>query len=993
MADILNIAITGLKAHQTALAVTGNNITNAGVEGYSRQEVSFGEGNSQFRGGVWLGSGVSVDSVTRIYNDFQVERLRADTADYNHYDTLAGYAEQVDSLLADAATGIQPGLENMFDAMQVVIDDPASLAAREVLITQANALTDRFDVISDQLYQQNAVVNGQMQVISQEVNAIAESIASLNQDITFAVGLAQGEQPNGLMDQRDRLVNQLSELVDVTVVDQGEQYNVFIGNGQALVVGNDYRTLSASDGLGDPTRYDLYLSSDDEQLTVTSEINGGSLGGLLDFRSEVLDSVLNNMGKLSLVIAESFNQQHQLGVDYEGLIGEDFFKDINAEASQYARVLGDRNNANPDDRVLAIAITDAGALGNSDYEMEFVGPDDYTYRIRDLGTQEILQKGAISGGFPETIEVEGKGFEIRLESGSFQAGDSFRIMPTRNESVNMEVVIARAEQIALASPILTQASLGNRGTATVTAGVVNDLGTSAFNELGQLDPPLVVRFTSDTTYEVLDNSDPANPTALFPAIEHQVYVPGIQNRLSLGEEHQLATSSYVGQIPIRATYQGPAPAAEVEATNGFSAQHMSVSYTDPETGLTRDYPELKTPANASALEIAAAMDEYEGITATANSRLELTDFTQDANGFLDMTFSLNGVVLTDTLGEGQSKYAPGYPEQVPDPITPNFLADRINANYDFQELGIVARSDGETLTVTGLNGHDLSVELTGDGGDGFQVSNGRDIQLTPTGETTFTSLNEYEGYDFSVGGPYTYAFNIDGQGAFEIELSDNYETAEAMLSGIKQALETAGFAFNGELDIAIDERGDISFQPRLAMNATGVAGSSKLTIGGQVKVALDEGVSLSNLKAGNNLFDEEIEWQPTYMGIDVSISGAAQQGDEFHIQFNAEGISDSRNGVALNNLQMTDTVSGSSTFSEAYATLVEQVGALTSRAQTSRDSAEVLLATSKESITSTSGVNLDEEAAALIQYELAYNASAQVIQVARDMFDTLIATF
>ncbi|MGB1091791.1 MAG: FlgK family flagellar hook-associated protein, partial [Oceanobacter sp.] len=803
----------------------------------------------------------------------------------------------------------------------------------------------------------------------------------------------QGEEPNALMDQRDRLVNQLAELADVTVVDQGANYNVFIGDGQALVVGNDFRTLSAEDGVGDPSRYDLYLSNDGQSLNITSEVSGGQLGGLLEFRTDVLDRVLNNLGKISLVIAESFNEQHKLGIDYEGLLGEDFFKDINDTASQYSRVLGDSNNANPDDRVLAVTITDAGSLSTSDYELEFVGPDDFTYRIRNVSTDEILQKGAISGGYPETIEVEGQGFTITLESGSFQAGDSFRIMPTRNEAQNMDVEITRAEQIALASPIATEAAIGNRGSATISAGTVRDLSTSAFNELGQMEPPLLVRFTSETTYEVLDNSDPGNPVPLFPEISNQVYVPGMVNTLQLGEQGQLASTSYAGQLPVRTTYQAEPPAVEVTAVNGFSAQHMNISFTDPETGITREYPELKTAVNASAKDIADAMNEYDGVIASASTQLQLTDFVQDDNGFLEMEFSLNGVVLTDTLGAGQSKYDDSYPVEVADPLTPNFLADRINANYDFQELGIVASSDGGTLTITALNGEDLSIEISGDKGDGFQVSNGREVALTPTGETTFSPLNEYEGYDFSEGGPYTYAFDIEEQGSYEIELTDNYESAEDMLAGIKRSLETAGFAFNGELDIAINERGEISFQNRLAMNATGVYGSSKLTMGGQVKVALDEGVAMENLKAGNNLFPETLEWESTWMGIDVTIGGAVQAGDEFTIQFNADGTSDSRNGVALNDLQVAETVSGNSTFSQSYASLVEQVGALTSRAQTSRDSAEVLLATSAEAITSNSGVNLDEEAAALIQYELAYNASAQVIQVARDMFDTLIATF
>tara|TARA_R110000868_G_scaffold121698_9_gene322730 strand:- start:4908 stop:7886 length:2979 start_codon:yes stop_codon:yes gene_type:complete len=992
MTDILNIAISGLKAQQTALAVTGNNITNATTEGYSRQVVSFAEGNSQFRGGNWLGSGVSVDSVSRIYNEFLSDQVWSDTASFHQYDTMADYAAQVDSLLADSGTGVQPGLEAMFDAMQTVVDDPSSLAAREVLLTQSAALTDRFDVLSDQLNQQNLVLNGQMGVMAQEITAIAESIATLNQDIQFAVGMAQGEEPNALMDQRDRLITELSALVEVSVVDQGDsRLNVFIGKGQALVVGNDYNRLVADTGQSDPSRNDLYLLSDDEAIPVTNEITGGSLGGTLAFRNEVLDPVVNSLGKVALVIAETINAQHKLGLDYEGLVGEDFFQDINEPALTYRRALGDDGNANPDDRLVSVHITDAGSVSSSDYQLEFIGPDNFNYRIRQIDSNEIVQKGAISGAFPDVLAVDG--FEIHLESGSFQAGDEFRIMPTRNEASNMELVITRAEQIALASPIMTDAAIGNQGSAAISAGSVTSLDTAAFDELGQMTPPLLVRFTSAYRYDVLDNSDPGKPVPLFPPISNQTYIPGITNSINLGEQGQLAMTSFSGQLPVRATYQPPEPAATVSAGNGLAAQRFSISYSDPTSGQAESLPGLNTAANSSARAIAEQLSEYDGIEASARTTVQLSHFSEDDNGFLDLGVTLNGVVLTEALGPSQRKYDDSWPQTVPDPVTPDFLAGRINANYAFQELGIVASSDGETLTITALNGDDLSLDISGDHGDGFDVSNGQAIGLTQVGESPYDILNEYEGYDFSQGGPYRYAFEIENQGSFEIELSANYGSGEALLSGVRQALETAGFAFNGELDVAIDERGNLSFQPRMALNGTGVYGSSKLTMGGQLKVVLDEGMTLATNTPGNNLFAAEPVFESTYRGIDVSIAGAVVVGDEFTVGFNENGISDSRNGVALAGLQNSDTVNGSSTYSEAYAIVVERVGATTSRAQTSRDSSDVLLTTSQAAYSSASGVNLDEEAAALMKYELAYNANAQVIQVARDMFDTLISTF
>ena len=411
------------------------------------------------------------------------------------------------------------------------------------------------------------------------------------------------------------------------------------------------------------------------------------------------------------------------------------------------------------------------------------------------------------------------------------------------------------------------------------------------------------------------------------------------------------------------------------------------------SGQVTSQPTLITQANASAKEIAQELSKREGVEASARTTIELTDFSEDDEDFLPLDVTVNGIRLTDTLGVNQNKYDDSYPAEVPDPITPNFLADRINANYDFQEMGIIASSDGATLKITALNGEDIDIEISGDKGDGFSISNAQDIQLRETGAAPFIELSEYDGYNFDEGGPYTYEFDMPGQGTYSIEMTGEYETGEDVLNAFRTELENAGFSFSGDLDVAIDERGSISFQSRLEMRSTGVNGSTKIAMGGQIKVVTDPGYSLDVEPPGNNLFEENPEGEPVHFGFDFTIDGLAKAGDEFTVGFNTDGTSDSRNGVAMAALENTDTVNGNTSYSEDYARLVENIGALTSRAQTNRDSSEVLLNNSQDAVTSLSGVNLDEEASALIRYELAYNASAQVIQVAQDIFDTLISTF
>jgi len=990
MGNILDIGISGLRAQQAALTITGNNITNAGTEGYSRQEVSFTENNPQFSDGVWIGSGVSVDSVRRVYDEFLTEQLRRDTSTFNNFNALAVNAEQINSLLADSGTGVQPGLENMFGALQAAVDDPSSLPAREVLISEANGLVDRFSAISDRLFEQNDIINGQMEVIAGQISTIAEAIAELNEQIQFASASAQGIEPSELLDQRDRLLKELSEFVSVNIVSQDDNvFNVFIGNGQALVIGNEFNEVFTDIGAQDPSRVDVYFRKGNVVQNVTKEISGGQLGGILDFRDEVLDPTLNQLGRLGLIISQTMNEQHKLGVDYDGLKGEDFFTDINEPLKMYQRVLGDRRNADPDDRVIAVEIKDATELTISDYEITFPGPDDYTYRVRRLSDGELLETRALTGAFPDSIEVDG--MEIRFEAGSFQQGDKFVINPTRRESQNLDLNITRAEQVALASPISTDTAIGNRGNATIDQGEVYDLTTSYFSEEGEMTPPLLIRFTSPTTYDVLDNTDPGNPIPLFPPLMNQTYVPGISNSILPEDEGKTAFTSYGGVLPLSATYQKKG--TTVEPVNGFFPERIEIGFTNPENGLSVNQKTLVTPLNASAREIAEALSKRDGIEASARTTIQLSDFETDANPFLDTEITLNGVALTDVLGPNQNKYESSYPEEVPDPITPNFLADRINANYELQDMGIVARSDGGRLTIIDLNGDDIELELSGDHGDSFSVSNGEDIAVRETGEATLVELNEFEGYNFDEGGPYTYAFDVPGQGTIDFEMKGSFATGDDLLQGFRDAIENSGYVHSGNIDVDINEKGEVTFQPRLTISGAGTAGTNKIAIGGQVKVIADEHYSISISPPGNNLFDVEPVGEPVAFGFHVNISGVAEYGDEFTVDFNTDGTSDSRNGVEMAALQSEKTVNGQSSYSDSYARMVEVVGSVTSRAQINRDSSEVLLRNSQSAVDSTSGVNLDEEAAALIKYELAYNASAQVIQVARDIFDTLIGTF
>ncbi|WP_315291077.1 flagellar hook-associated protein FlgK, partial [Ectopseudomonas oleovorans] len=431
MPDLLAIGVSGLRVSQTALAVTGNNISNTDTAGYTRQQTVQQSNASQRLGASYLGTGASIIDVRRIYSDFLTTQVRTATALDNEAQTYLTEINQVNSLLADSTTGITAVMEDFFAALQTAAASPTDTASRQLLLTQAETLSERFNSIYNQLTEQNSYINQQLSSMVQQVNSLAASVAQYNQAIVNAS--ASGASPNDLLDQRDEAVRELSELIGVTVVEQDGSYNLFIGNGQPLVVGGSAAQLSAVPSADDPSRHALYLTQNGNfTIDVTSSITGGQIGGLLRYREEVLDTTLNDLGRLALVLADQVNSQLGQGLDLNGQLGAMLFSDINELTLQQQRSLGQAGNSDTSAN-LRVYIDDTSALSTSDYEVTFTSATGYSVRRlsdgKDMGSYDLTDSP------PPVID----GFTLALDSGSVAAGDRFTILPTRHAAGDIKV--------------------------------------------------------------------------------------------------------------------------------------------------------------------------------------------------------------------------------------------------------------------------------------------------------------------------------------------------------------------------------------------------------------------------------------------------------------------------------------------------------------------------------------------------------------------------
>jgi flagellar hook-associated protein 1 FlgK len=522
MSDLMRIALSGLVANQTALSTTGHNIAGASVEGFSRQRVELGTRTPQYFPGGYIGRGVDVDNIRRTVDDFVTRQLRTDTWVYNAAQSFRFYSEQIDGVLNDPSVGLSGRIDRFFAAFQTAAGDPTWIPSRQVVIGEAKSLADGFNGLYDRLGQLNTAANNQLDSLARDIDSLGRSIADLNLKIAEAVGIGAGKSPNDLLDQRDQRLLQLAEIVDITTVNDGTAVNVLLGKGQALVVGGSANAVITVNGRFDPSRRDLAISVSGQTRIVSGEATGGKVGGLLQFRTQMLDQAFNQLGRVALGIGAEINAQHALGVDLDGDLGGLFFTDPNAGIAPglRARAAGDNDPASTG--VVTVDIDDVSALTTSSYQLDVLtGGEWRLYRNLD---QTVVATGLALAD--PLVSVDG--FTLNLPSGTFLPGDSYLIEPVRSGAGDITTNITRPEDLALAQPVSAVPATGNLGQAKLAVGNVFDTSIGLFTTAAkQLSPPLLIRFTSATSFDVVDNSNPALPAVLTS----QPFTPGVTNTL------------------------------------------------------------------------------------------------------------------------------------------------------------------------------------------------------------------------------------------------------------------------------------------------------------------------------------------------------------------------------------------------------------------------------------------------------------------------------
>ena len=328
--SILGLGSSALNAYRSALAVTSNNISNVGVDGYSRQRADLTMNDAMQTYAGYMGNGVETAEISRTYDKFLTSNLNTASSSFGHYDTYHSYASTIDEIVADPEMGMTPAINSFFNSLQDLSTAPTSVPARQVVQGEGEALVSRFNTLHREMQTVRDQTLEEMSAIVEKINGISRSIADINIQIANASAgnTSHTKQPNELMDQRDLLVKEISEYIGVTTLDQEGMTSVMIGKGQSLVTGGSFNELDLGNSqyqAGDSLK--LFMKMGKHNIDITSAIKGGAAGGIVDFTSEILNPAQNSLGRIAVTLSATFNahQRGGFGLGGETDTGKNFF--------------------------------------------------------------------------------------------------------------------------------------------------------------------------------------------------------------------------------------------------------------------------------------------------------------------------------------------------------------------------------------------------------------------------------------------------------------------------------------------------------------------------------------------------------------------------------------------------------------------------------------------------------------------------------------------
>jgi flagellar hook-associated protein 1 FlgK len=434
MADLLSTGISGVRTYQRALATVGNNIANVDTDGYVRQRLEIVENSSTGSGVLNIGNGARAVKVQRIYDEFVTTSMRTNIAQLEQHEAVLKYAQQLENTLADKNLSLSSVIDGYFAAVQEVTISPSSASARQSMLNSAETVAGQFQSIGAQIQQVEDDSWGELEAKTEELNRLATQLASVNDSLSRTVSLEK--QPNELLDMRDTLLRDMSELVRIyaEVEDNGE-VNVHIGDADSdsagyLVHGDQATVVGVQQDTANPENAILLLNPYTNPQPVGS-VMGGAIGGIMHFRSEVLQGLRDDLDNVAKVFVNENNAIHELGINAYGQFGGDLFSLSNV----YTLEAG----LNQGNSIVNISTLSDVDIEHAPMELSYESSTN-TWTLLNLNTNASTSR--IGNG---DLELGGLRVDV---SGTPVGGDVFSLTPSKRPIDAIEVAISDQSAIA-----------------------------------------------------------------------------------------------------------------------------------------------------------------------------------------------------------------------------------------------------------------------------------------------------------------------------------------------------------------------------------------------------------------------------------------------------------------------------------------------------------------------------------------------------------------
>ncbi|MCH8311678.1 MAG: flagellar hook-associated protein FlgK [Nitrospinae bacterium] len=458
--SILNTAKLGLLTQQLAIEVTGNNIANVETEGYSRQEVILVSNTPRSISQGQLGTGVRVSGIERVFDQFLFQQILSEGDPTGNFKVRKDVFEQLEILFNEnQGRSLNSELSGLFSAFQDLSTNPSGLPERAEVLSRAQSLSAVFNNLGDGLFRIQRNIDA---IVSDEVakiNTLVDEIAKLNQAI-FANSPGQFSA-NDLKDQRDKLIKELSEKIDITFVNESDgQVSLTLRNGTPLVLKN--LTFNLSTGLNGNNKsfLDVFISNGaGGTINVTSAIQGGELKGYLDMRDLEVPAIKEKLDRLAAGFVQEFNRVHQQGFGVDGSTGVNFFTPLSPTVFT--------NTLNTGSAQVSVLNASPTTVLVDDFEITFTGATSFT--LTNLTTGAASSAITFTAG--TTFNLAG-GFAVNI-TGTPAVGDRFKFSVSENAATFIKVsneVLSNSQKIAAGN-----STSGDGGNAGDLAGLQSDL--------------------------------------------------------------------------------------------------------------------------------------------------------------------------------------------------------------------------------------------------------------------------------------------------------------------------------------------------------------------------------------------------------------------------------------------------------------------------------------------------------------------------------------